>query len=445
MLSVLRNRTYRHLFAAQIVALTGTGLATLALALLAYDLAGDGAGLVLGTALTIKMVAYVTIAPLAAAFAERLDRRRMLVALDLVRAAVALCLPFVTEVWQVYVLIFLLQSASAGFTPAFQATIPDVLTDERDYTKALSLSRLAMDMESLLSPMLAAALLLIVSFDSLFWGTSLGFVASAMLVVSVALPSPKPGKRRGIYDRTTRGIRIYLKTPRLRGLLALSWSAAALSSMVIVNTVVIIRSDLGLSDSAVAIALAGFGGGSMLAAFALPRLLDRFEDRKVMIFGATLGTLAMAAAAVLAAMMPLSLALLTVFWTCTGFGYSATLTPSGRLLTRSAHPEDRPAVFAAQFTLSHGCWLVLYPLAGGLMTMFGSAVALGWMAAFSVLGLVAALLIWPRRDQGSVAHDHPDLPQDHPHLAGDAPHAHPIIIDDLHPHFPQNRSQNGPA
>ena len=445
MLSVLHNRTYRHLFAAQIVALTGTGLATLALALLAYDLAGDGAGLVLGTALTIKMVAYVTIAPLAAAFAERLDRRRMLVALDLVRAAVAVCLPFVTEVWQVYVLIFVLQSASAGFTPAFQATIPDVLTDEKEYTKALSLSRLAMDMESLLSPVLAATLLLIVSFDSLFWGTSLGFVASAVLVVSVALPSPKPGKRRGIYDRTTRGIRIYLKTPRLRGLLALSWSAAALSSMVIVNTVVIIRSELGLSESAVAIALAGFGGGSMLAAFVLPRLLGRFEDRKVMITGAAFGTLAMASAAVLAAMMPLSLALLTVLWTCTGFGYSATLTPSGRLLTRSAHPEDRPAVFAAQFTLSHGCWLVLYPLAGGLMTVFGSAAALAWMTTFSVLGLIAALTIWPRHFQGPIAHEHPDLPQDHPHLAGDLPHAHPIIIDDLHPRFPRKRSPNGPA
>ena len=59
-----------------------------------------------------------------------LPRRAMLVALDLVRAAVALCLPFVTEVWQVYVLIFLLQAASAGFTPTFQATIPDVLPDE---------------------------------------------------------------------------------------------------------------------------------------------------------------------------------------------------------------------------------------------------------------------------------------------------------------------------
>lgn len=80
-------------------------------------------------------------------------------ALDLVRGGVALFLPFVTEIWQVHILIFILQSASAAFTPTFQATIPDILPDERDYTRALSAFRLAYDLESVVSPMLAAALL----------------------------------------------------------------------------------------------------------------------------------------------------------------------------------------------------------------------------------------------------------------------------------------------
>ena len=98
MLSPLANRTYRHLFAAQVIALVGTGLLTVALGLLAYDLAGADAGAVLGTALAIKMVAYVGIAPVVGAFADRLPRRVFLVAMDVVRAAIALCLPFVTEV-----------------------------------------------------------------------------------------------------------------------------------------------------------------------------------------------------------------------------------------------------------------------------------------------------------------------------------------------------------
>ena len=81
MLDVLRNRTYRHLFGAQVIALIGTGLATVALGLLAYDLAGANAGSVLGTALAIKMVAYVGIAPVVGAFANRLPRRAFLVAM----------------------------------------------------------------------------------------------------------------------------------------------------------------------------------------------------------------------------------------------------------------------------------------------------------------------------------------------------------------------------
>ncbi|HWS26035.1 MAG TPA: MFS transporter, partial [Xanthomonadales bacterium] len=140
MIEILRHPIFRRLFAAQIVALIGTGLATVALALLAYDLAGANAGAVLGTALAIKMVAYVTLAPVASAWIPLAQRKAALVALDIVRALVALALPFVTEIWQVYVLIFMLQSASAGFTPLFQSLIPEILPDERNYTRALSLS-----------------------------------------------------------------------------------------------------------------------------------------------------------------------------------------------------------------------------------------------------------------------------------------------------------------
>ena len=127
MISALKNRTYRHLLAAQVIALVGTGLLTVALGLLAYDLAGADAGVVLGNALAIKMMAYIGVAPIVGAYAGRLPRKAFLVGMDLIRCAVALFLPFVTEIWQVYLLIFILQSASAGFTPTFQATIPDVL------------------------------------------------------------------------------------------------------------------------------------------------------------------------------------------------------------------------------------------------------------------------------------------------------------------------------
>ena len=108
--SPLADRTYRRLFTAQVIALAGTGLSTVALALLAYDLAGGDAGIVLGTALALKMVAYVGIAPIVGVFADRLPRRALLIGLDGARAVIVLCLPFITEIWQIYVLIFALNA-----------------------------------------------------------------------------------------------------------------------------------------------------------------------------------------------------------------------------------------------------------------------------------------------------------------------------------------------
>ena len=398
MLEVLADRTYRHLFLAQVVALLGTGLATVALGLLAYDLAGDSAAMVLGTVFTIKMVAYVGIAPIAGAFADKVNRRALLVGLDVVRAGAALCLPFVTEVWQVYVLIFLLQSASAAFTPTFQATIPDVLPEEARYTRALSLSRLAYDLENIVSPTLAALLLAVMSYNSLFLGTVVGFAASALLVVSVLLPSPKASEPRGIYDRTTRGIRIYLATPRLRGLLALNLAVSSAGAMVLVNSVILVRGQLGLNDSALAWTMFAFGAGSMIAALLLPRVLDNLADRPVMVAGAWTMVAALLALAAAILATGLTWPLLLSIWLVIGIGYSTVQTPSGRLLRRSAHAEDRPAVFAAQFALSHACWLVTYPLSGWLMTAFGTVPALLVLAGVALAGIVTAMRFWPTGD-----------------------------------------------
>ncbi len=443
MLSPLTNPTYRNLLVAQIVALLGTGLATIALGLLAYGLAGEDAGAVLGTALAIKMLAYVGVAPIAGAFADRVPRRALLVALDLVRAGIAVFLPFVDQVWQIYLLIFLLQSSSAAFTPTFQATIPDVLPDERDYTKALSLSRLAYDLESLVSPVLAAALLTVVSFHWLFAGTAAGFVASAGLVLASTLPRALAQEREGtIYSQMTRGVRIYLHTPRLRGLLALNLGAAAAGAMVIVNTVVLVQTSLQRSETDVAIAFAAFGGGSMGAALLLPRILEDVGDRSVMLVGAIICLAALVASGAAFHFDGIGWVGFLTLWLILGLGYSMILTPSGRLLRRSSQQQDRPAVFAAQFALSHACWLVTYPLAGWLGAEIAMTVAFFGMTALAAAGLGAALAVWPSDDPEVLWHVHEDLSAQHPHVQGAKrtdegwQHAHRFVIDDQHARWP---------
>lgn len=440
MLSLFRNPDYTRLFAAQVVALVGSGLLTVALGLLAFDFAGERAGLVLGTAYTIKMVAYVGLSPIAQALVQRLPRKAVLIGADLIRAGVALCLPFVTDLWQVYGLIFVLQAASATFTPAYQAVLPDVLPEERDYTRALSLSRMAYDLENLTSPALAGLLLTVMSYHWLFMGTVAGFVGSALLVAAAVIPALRGmAAARPFRERLSRGLGIYLATPRLRGLLALNLAAASVGAFVLVNTVVMVRGNYGAGETGLAVAMAAFGAGSMAAALVLPRLLDHLSDRRVMMVGARgLIVVALVMGAVLWLDGLPGWDVFLLVWGMIGFLYSTILTPSGRLLRRSAHAEDRPAVFAAQFALSHACWLLTYPLAGWAGQAAGMGPALLLLAGVAVVGLVTAARLWPAGLPDAPEHDHPDLPEDHPHLRayGGRRHAHAFVIDDAHHAWP---------
>ena len=123
-------------------------------------------------------------------------------------------------------------------------------------------------------------------------------------------------------------------------------------------------------------------------------------------------------------------------WLVMGVAYSASVTPSGRLLKRSANAEDRPTLFAAQFALSHVCWLLCYPLVGQLGARFGMTAAFGAMAALAAIGTVAALWLWPSNDPDVVAHEHGDLDADDPHRRVHAQGDHSYVIDRRHPKWP---------
>lgn len=451
----LSNPAFRRLFSAQVIALVGTGLTTVALTLLAYDLAQENAGIVLGTALAFKMVAYVVFAPIVGGLAHRLPRKALLISLDVIRAGIVLVMPFVTAVWQIYALIFLLNLFSAGFKPVFAATIPDLLPDERDYTKALSYSRLAYDLENLLSPTLAAIALLFFTYTGLFVANSAAFLISAVLILLTVLPATKPqGRLGGLWGEISFGMIAYMKTPRLRALLTLYLAVACASAMVIVNTVVYVKENLGGSDTQVAAAFAAAGFGSMLAALSVPRMLDAVSDRLVMLAGAVImgaGVLAISTSPGVMTMLPV--------WLCIGLGWSLVQTPAGRLVNRSAAAGDRAAYFSAQFALSHAAWLLAYPIAGQLGARYGIADTALMMGSAVLLFAGIAAVVWPRADEVEIEHTH--NPEDHDHLHehgphhqhqhhGDSksePHSHPhhhhtlthehtFVIDDHHMRWP---------
>lgn len=424
-LSPFSQPAFRHLFSAQITSLIGTGLTTVALSLLAYDLAGDDAGRVLGSILVLKMLAYLVIAPMAGGTAHLLPRRMWLVGLDVLRAGIVLCLPFVDQVWQIFVLVFVANAASAAFTPVFQAIIPEILPDEKAYTKGLSYARLAYDLEHLASPALAAALLVIWSFDSLFLANSLTFVISALLIMTAQIPQAALTDRTGgIYANTEFGIVAYLKTPRLRGLLAVYFAVSSVGAMIIVNTVVLTRGILSGTALLTTSFLACAGAGSMCAAFLIPQLIERIGERHLMLAGIVAAAVAMLLGGVLMISDLASVFAFAILWLIAGAGTTFAQTPGGRLVQRSAGDGDRSAFFAANFALSHGGWLFAYGIVGWLGSLADLSAAFLASGGMAIGSVIVAVMLWPKEDRLEIKHSHPGFWHEHPHDHNDPHHVH---------------------
>ena len=193
--------------------------------------------------------------------------------------------------------------------------------------------------------------------------------------------------------------------------------------MVIVNTVVYVRDTLGGTEADTAVAFAAAGGGSMVAALSLPAILGRVSDRPVMISGALL----MAAGLLLFVSQPDLLSLLPM-WFMVGVGWSLIQTPAGRIIIRSSIAADRSAFFSAQFSLSHACWLLAYPIAGQLGATMGLETT-SLILGLSILAFTAiAVLLWPKEDEDELEHEH-----------SPAFHAHEHVHDEHHQHSHQGR------
>jgi len=452
----LSNPSFTKLFVAQIIALVGTGLSTVALSLLAYDMAGGRAGTVLGIALAFKMIAYVFFAPIIGGIVHRVSRKSFLITMDALRALIVLLMPFVSEIWHIYVLIFLLNLFSAGFKPVFQAVIPDILNNDEQYGKALAYSRVAYDLENILSPTLAGIGLLFFTYTGLFVFNSVAFVISALIIIITLLPKPKPVERSGNFiDEITYGIVSYFKTPRLRSLLVLYIGIAVGSSMVIVNTVIYVKEYLMLPDTTLALFFACSGLGSMFMAFTYPVIAKQLNDKSII----QLGILTLSISLFFMSYEP-SFNFALINWFLIGTGLSLSQIPAGKIVNMSANPNDRTAYFSAQFSLSHMCWLIGYLAAGQLAYIFGFSFTAIFFACIVSICLIYSVLFWPNEDEENIlihthtslthqhTHDHDDHHQhmhtdnsendihSHEHSHDEITHKHPFHIDIHHQNWP---------
>jgi len=385
---------YAWLFTSNVLGIFATGIATVALALLAFHLAGDDSGIVLGTALSLKMAVNIIVPPVATIHAAEIPRLPWLMFLNLMRVSVLGLLPFVTEVYHVYLLIVVFESAAAAFRATYLATVPDMLPDDRQYAGAVAKARIAYNAETMLSPLIAAALLFVIDYRGIFVAAAGVFLLSSAALARVAIPKGRL-VRSGTLRRMTLKFRRLFYSRVFRGAFAINAAATMIMAMVAVNTVVLVRGIFELDDRAAAIALATFGAGGILGSVASPRLITRYGERAVELRAGTV----MAVLLMMGALLQ-SYGTMLVLWGALGVATTLCQLPIETILRRMTESGDRQIIYTAHYMVSSALLLASYLAAGWVGAEVGMVVAFISLGLFSALMMSVAWVLWPQ-DEGA--------------------------------------------
>jgi predicted MFS family arabinose efflux permease len=181
--AVLRdNRSFRTLYAANAVSLLGDWFNVVALFSLLLELTGKGEAV--AYALLTRFVPAFFAGPAAGVLADRVSRRAILVASDLLRAGLVLCLLFVRrpdQVWIAYAVVTAHSVVSAFFEPAQQAMLPN-LVSEADYPLAATLENSLWAAALAIGSALGGAALALLGRDAAFVCDAASFLGSAALL-----------------------------------------------------------------------------------------------------------------------------------------------------------------------------------------------------------------------------------------------------------------------
>lgn len=125
--------TFRRVWLAGSLSSFGDWLALLATTSLAAELASRGVGqyLAVSGVFILRIAPAVVLGPLAGVVADRLDRRRTMVAGDVLRALLFVSVPLVGTLWWMYCAIVLIEAVSLFWNPAKDATVPNLVPADR--------------------------------------------------------------------------------------------------------------------------------------------------------------------------------------------------------------------------------------------------------------------------------------------------------------------------
>jgi MFS transporter, NRE family, putaive nickel resistance protein len=393
----LRNRLFAKLYLAQTISLLGDALTWVGLALISYQFGKERSAIILASALTLRVVAFILFSPFAGVLADRIDRKKILYITHFMRMGIVACLPFVAEEWQIYVLVFLLNVFNAFFTPTYRSVIPTIV-EKGIYRQAIGLSTATYQLLGVLGPGLAGILAIWLGAREIFFVDAVSFILAGILILTLPGHLIKKSKETSsdtkplsTWQDVAKGARLLFSNKLIRFALSIEFVSAIAGAQILVNTIGHVKSGLQLTDKHYGMVMSTFGIGAAIAAF-VSGAIDKSKSRKVsLVAGAFILALAISAANYL------DFSLLLGLWIFAGLGQSLAEMPSETLIGENIADQEQGKVYGSHFAFSHLWWAIAYPIAGYFGSKFPNDNFLYGGMMTMVLLLIACLFFRPKQ------------------------------------------------
>lgn len=365
------NHDFRRVFAGQVISRVGDAVDEVAVIWLVLQLTGSA--LATATALVFQILPTVLFGLVAGALVDRWNRRRTMIAMDAVRAAIVLLIPILKAAGALslpllYALVFALAVASQVFRPALRASLANLVKTE-DLVGANSLLETTRQLAGILGPAVGGVLIATVGISAVFILDALSFLVSGVLIARARIPqasgNPAHGTS-GLFRDIVEGIR-YLVGARTVFILALLgilshfyWAAIPLVAPVFAAKVV------GAGSVGYGALLSGLNLGMAASGLAIGLLPPIPRGRLILTGYFGMGI----TAALLAVTKTLwqGVAVLTV----SGAVSMLTVVPFFALLQEQVPDEFRGRVFATDETLEHAVLPPFFGIVGWLLDVRGA-------------------------------------------------------------------------
>src|SRR2546426_8240125 len=281
---VLSIKPFRLLWIGQAISYFGDMMNTTGLAIMLYLVTHSPSMVAVG--LIAKAAPTVLFGLVAGALVDRFDRQRVMILSDIARAVLTMTIPFLAVKWLpgVFVVVFLVATASTLFNPAKQAILPSLVPADF-LVKANSLISSSEKTMELLGFSIAGVIAAVASWQPLFIIDAATFIISAVTLLGVADPGRLPARTVRLFEAIGEGRRFILTNRTLRSTMALAFAAVIFGSLTFPILVVMSYGPLKGGALGYGVLEAAIGAGAIVGALAAPAAMARWRAGVLILLG----------------------------------------------------------------------------------------------------------------------------------------------------------------